>query len=302
QRSRFSLSPTGRMPRASNLNTVNSSNWVPRVVSRCVPLWTVVGQDYCSGSKMKLSIRKKPSGVFHRYAPGVIARRNNRGALSLLMRQSRMLSRLSLARERCNHSFTNRYETRAWPFNAGTLAADAGAFEQKRQAVRKQIRFYDSGPLTKFRQAIALVPLELFDDMPRRMIAFGEFDCGIREIATAAIVENTLGTSANPRPKLPDRVSCIVAIKAAPNLVDFTCDVAQTGDDQIVLRAEVAVERHLIGAGHLRDRVNADPSDPVLTEEITGRADNALPRPQRDLGTVLHRLLQERSSMSLDRV
>src|SRR5262249_6032594 len=218
------------------------------------------------------------------------------------MRQSRMLSPLSLARKRCNHSFTNRDEARARPFNAGTLAADAGAFEQKRQAVRKQIRFCDSGPLTKFRQAIALVLLELFDDMPRRMIAFGEFDRGIREIATAAIVEDTLSHDANPRAEFSNRIIRVLAVEAAPNLVDFTCDVAQTRDDQIVLRPEVTVERHLVGTGRLGDGVHPDSSDSMLAEKIAGRADNALPRPQRDLGTVRHRFLQKRSSTSLDRV
>jgi len=213
-----------------------------------------------------------------------------------------MLARLSFARKGCDHSFANRDETCARPFNTGTLAADASAFEQKRQGVRKQIRFCDSGPPTKFRQTIALIPLELFDDMPRRMIAFGKFNGGIREIATAAIVENALGTNANPRAKLSQRIIRIFAIEADPNFVDLTGDVTQARDNQIVLRTEVAVERHLVGAGRFRNRVNADPPDPVLTEEITGRTDDAFPWPQRDPAIVLHGFLQKEPSMSLDRV
>jgi hypothetical protein len=190
-----------------------------------------------------------------------------------------MLSRLPFARKGCDHSFANRDETCGRPFNAGTLAADAGAFEQKRQGIRKQICFCDSGALTKFRQAIALVSLKLFNDMPRRMIAFGKLNRGICEIATAAIVENALGTNANPRAKLSQRIIRIFAIELDPNLVDLAGDVTQARDNQIILRAEVAVERHLVGAGCLRDRVNADPPDPVLTEEVTGRTDDAFPRP-----------------------
>jgi hypothetical protein len=190
-----------------------------------------------------------------------------------------MLARLSFARKGCDHSFANRDETCARAFNASTLAADAGAFEQKRQGVRKQIRFCDSGPPTKFRQAIALVPLELFNDMPRRMIAFGKFNRGISEIATAAIVENALGTDANPRGKLSQRIIRIFAIEADPNLVDLTGNVTQARNNQIILRAEVAIERHLVGASRLSDRVNPDSPDPVLTEQITGRTDDAFPWP-----------------------
>jgi hypothetical protein len=115
--------------------------------------------------------------------------------------------------------------------------------------------------------------------MPRRMIAFGKFNRGISEIATTAIVENALGTDANPRAKLSQRIIRIFAIEADPNLVDLTGDVTQARDNQIVLRAEVAVERHLVGAGRLRDRVNTDPPDPMLTEEITGCTDDAFPWP-----------------------
>jgi hypothetical protein len=146
-----------------------------------------------------------------------------------------MLARLSFARNGCDHSFAYRDESCTRPFNASTLAADAGAFEQKRQGIRKQIRFCDSGPPTKFRQAITLVPLELFNDMPRRMIAFGKFNRGISEIATAAIVENALGADANPRTKLSQRIIRIFAIEADPNLVDLTGNVTQARDNQIVL-------------------------------------------------------------------
>jgi hypothetical protein len=221
-------------------------------------------------------------GVLDRHAPASATRGNDRSAFPLPVgrsRQSRMLARLSFARKGSDHSFANRDETCARPFNASTLAADAGAFEQKRQGIRKQIRFCNSGTPTKFRQAIALVPLELFNDMPRRMIAFGKFNRRISEIATASIVENALGTDANPRAKLSQRIIRIFAIEADPNLVDLTGDVTQARDNQIILRAEVAVKRHLVGAGRLRDRVNADPPDPVLTEEITGRTDDAFPWP-----------------------
>ena len=81
------------------------------------------------------------------------------------------------------------------------------------------------------------------------------------------------------------------ASKPAPDRLGFDATSAQTGDDKIVLRAEMAVKRHLVGAGRLRDGVYADAADPVLAEEIPGRADDALPglrrtMPQAYIGTV----------------
>ena len=92
-----------------------------------------------------------------------------------------------------------------------------------------------------------------------------------------------------------ERVAGVVLLEAIPNGVDLAGDVAQTRHDEIVLRAEVTIERHLVGISSLCDRVDPNPPDPVLAEKIAGGADDAVPRPQREPASVLHDFLQKRS-------
>ena len=74
------------------------------------------------------------------------------------------------------------------------LAADARAFEQQRQGISEQIGLRNSGFATEFRQAVPLCRLEFLDNVPRRMIAFREFDRHIGHVAAAAIIADALGT------------------------------------------------------------------------------------------------------------
>jgi hypothetical protein len=43
--------------------------------------------------------------------------------------------------------------------------------------------------------------------------------------------------------------------------VEFPREFTETGGNQHVLRSEVTIERHLVGAGRLRDRVDVDGMD-----------------------------------------
>ena len=52
--------------------------------------------------------------------------------------------------------------------------------------------------------------------------------------------------------------------------------LAETGGDQHVLRGEVAIERHLVGACRLRDRVDADGMDATAIEQLAGGRENPL--------------------------
>jgi hypothetical protein len=123
--------------------------------------------------------------------------------------------------------------------------------------------------------------------VPRRMIAFGELDRYIGHVAAAAIVANAFGTKTNPGMELRKRVAGIVLLESVPDRISLASHVAQTGDDQIILRAEVTIERHFVGVCGLRDGVDADSSDPVFAKEISRGADDSLSRFQRD-HTALH--------------
>ena len=53
---------------------------------------------------------------------------------------------------------------------------------------------------------------------------------------------------------------------------------AQTFDDQLVLRFQMAIERHLVGAGGLGNGVDADLVKAVAIEKVTRHRDNPFPR------------------------
>src|ERR1700704_6569794 len=86
----------------------------------------------------------------------------------------------------------------------------------------------------------------------------------------------------------------MVALEIPPHFVDLGGDAAQIGDDEIVLRIEVAVERHLIGAGRLRDCFYPHAADAVPMKQIPGRQENSLAWPQ-NVGTGFGHLVSSRN-------
>jgi hypothetical protein len=203
-----------------------------------------------------------------------------------------------------NHGFADRDKSRARPFNASTLTTYAGTFEKQRQGVGEQIGLRNPGIPAEPRQAVALRRLEFLDDVSRRMIALGQLDRHIGHVAAAAIAARALGAATNPGMKLRQRVIGMGGFKSIPDRLGVSGDVAQARNHQIVLRAEVTIQCHLVGPRHICNRVNADPSDPVFAKEIPGRADDALPRFQRGYGAILHDLSStlKKVATSLDRV
>ena len=61
-------------------------------------------------------------------------------------------------------------------------------------------------------------------------------------------------------------VARMVALEIPPHFVDLDGDAAQVGDDEIVLRIEVPVERHLIGAGGFGDGFDTHAADAMPME------------------------------------
>src|SRR5437588_259271 len=97
--------------------------------------------------------------------------------------------------------------------------------------------------------------------MPRRMIALGEFNRRIGHIATAPVAAGALRTVKDPGVELGKRIAWITLFDSGPQSVHVASDVPQAGGYQLVLRAKVTIERHLVRAGLLGDRVDADPLD-----------------------------------------
>jgi hypothetical protein len=88
--------------------------------------------------------------------------------------------------------------------------------------------------------------------------------------------------------KLRERVIGMGGFKSIPDRLGVLRDLPQARNHQIVLRAEVTIQRHLVGASHVGDRIDTDRADPVLAKQIPGRADDALSRPWQNGGAVLH--------------
>src|SRR5271168_3889331 len=106
------------------------------------------------------------------------------------------------------------------------------------------------------------------------MAGFRQFDRRIREVAAPLVIEYKLGAASDPRVQLRQGIASVYRFDFGPPSFDFERHVAQTLNDQVVFRAEVTVERHLVGAGRLSDRVDADASDSVFMEQTPGGASN----------------------------
>src|SRR5271154_7516072 len=110
------------------------------------------------------------------------------------------------------------------------------------------------------------------------MVGFRQFDRRIREVAAPLVVEYKFGAASDPGVQLRQGIARVFRFDSGPPSSAFERHVAQTLNDQVVLRAEVTVERHLVGAGRLSDRIDADASDTVLVEQVPGGASDPIAR------------------------
>ena len=63
-----------------------------------------------------------------------------------------------------------------------------------------------------------------------------------------------------------------------PDTLLLRDDAAHPLGDELVLRLEVTVQRHLVRAGRLGDRLDADAANADPTKEIVGGVKNSLSR------------------------
>ena len=61
-----------------------------------------------------------------------------------------------------------------------------------------------------------------------------------------------------------------------PGRIEFPGELAETCGDQRVLRGEVAIESHLVGAGRLGDRVHPNDMDASAIEQLASSREDAL--------------------------
>jgi hypothetical protein len=187
-----------------------------------------------------------------------------------------------------DHCFANRDQMHARPYKTNALAAHASAFEQQRQCVRKHIRLSNPGAAAELRQAIALPQLEFFDDVPSWMVGFGKFNRHICHIAASGILTDAFGAGTNPGMELGQRFTGIILFEFAPYCIGFAGDVAETGDHQIILGAEMTIKRHLVGIGSVGNRIDTDSAYPMPAKQIPRSGNDALARSRRVSAAACH--------------
>ena len=111
------------------------------------------------------------------------------------------------------------------------------------------------------------------------MVAVRQLDGGIDEGAAALGLGGLVGAKkAQPGEQLAHGIVEMRRRDAAMGGVHLGGKPAQAFGDQLVLRGEMAVERHLVGAGGLGDGVDADAADAMAIEQVARHRDDPLPR------------------------
>ncbi|MBB4434329.1 hypothetical protein GGE18_004457 [Rhizobium esperanzae] len=104
-----------------------------------------------------------------------------------------------------------------------------------------------------------------------------QLDGGIGEIAAGGLAVQTLRPRLHPGVKLGARIAGIGRLQIAPDGTGPFGSAAQRLADQLVLRAKMPVERHLVGQSRVGDGIDADAADAALAEKLRCGRNNTLP-------------------------
>ena len=107
------------------------------------------------------------------------------------------------------------------------------------------------------------------------MARLGELHRGVGERA-AAVGAFELRNALQQIAKLRVGIARMRGARRVPQRIAFLRELAEIGGNQLVLRGEVAIERHLVGAGGIRQRLDAHAVDAIAIEKLARRAQNAL--------------------------
>ena len=110
------------------------------------------------------------------------------------------------------------------------------------------------------------------------MTLLGQFDRSVGKIAAALVLGDKFRRLLDETVKLAGRIVRAFGFYLGPNLVGFLSFVVQVFENQVVLRAEVTIEGHFVGACGLGDGVDADPANAMTMEQILRGSDDALAR------------------------
>ncbi len=135
--------------------------------------------------------------------------------------------------------------------------------------------------LAEVGQAIALTHLKFLDQPPPRVTLLCQFDRGVRKIAATLVLGDEFRRLLDKTVKLADRLARVGSFDLRPNLVGLLSLVVQILENQFVLRAEVAIERHLIGARRFSYGFDPNSADAMAVEQVLRARNQSLPGTRR---------------------
>jgi hypothetical protein len=181
-----------------------------------------------------------------------------------------------LRRVRCNDGFRHAHEPGTKAVCSDALRADARALKEKVQFVREHFRFAQSGGSGQLDELHSLRRLVFLDDATGRVAFFRELDRGIGERAAALVgAGDVIRHFPEPATELRKLIAGMKLPEPVPASIRAFSGVPQIFRNQLVLGREVPIERHLVGAGGLGDRVDPDSPDSMPVEQIPGDRENA---------------------------
>jgi len=160
-----------------------------------------------------------------------------------------------------------------------TLRRDAGALTEQEDFVGESLGIGELGSAAQANKPFAERRLMLADDTSRRMVLVRQLDRSVGERTTAvglALLE--VSDMAQPGQELAFGIARMGLGDHIPGSVEFLSELAKTGGDQHILLGEMAIERHLVGAGRFGDRIDADGMDAAAIEQLAGCREDALSR------------------------
>jgi len=108
------------------------------------------------------------------------------------------------------------------------------------------------------------------------MILVRQFDRGIGK-RTAALVRvgKMAGHLCEPGVQLRQRIARVRPVEPLPAAIRLPRGLAQIFGHQFILGSKVTIERHLVGAGRLGDRINAYSPDSMPVKKLLGSPEDA---------------------------
>src|SRR6266516_1240169 len=161
--------------------------------------------------------------------------------------------------------------------HSDALNTRMGALEQHREQVRREGWIRESGRLAKAQNALVLSNPVFLNDSSRRMIRVGKLGESVSKSGPSLFHGAKLrGGAAGPVLEQALWISGVHGGQILP-LIFFVRDYApHPFRDQVILRVEVAVERHLVRLRRFGDRFDADAPNALLMKQVPRRHENPL--------------------------